>query len=118
MNFMNIIEKAVEFVVGLLVIGLLVYVGLNLFVAFAAAAFGLSPLTGIGFIVSIVVAFWKENLNLRSMTLIFGGAVVSFAAGSLVPGLLGNIFAGQFLAGAVYLVVILWLYAEAQAVRG
>ena len=115
---MNILERAIEFFVGLIILGVIIYVGINFFIEFAKAAFGLSPLTGIGFVISVGVAAYKGVLTLETMLVIFVGTVISYAAGTLIPQFLNNMFAGHFVAGIVYLFVILYLWAEAREIKG
>ena len=111
------IEKIVGIAAGLLILGVIIWVTLNLLVAFAKAAFGLSLFTGIGFIVSVILAARSELPTPQKVGFIFLGTVLSYAAGSLIPTFLDNLFAGQYIAAVVILGVIVYIWVKAQGVK-
>ncbi len=114
---MNIIEKIASLVIGIIVLAILIYAGINLFFAMAKAAFDLSPVSGIGFVASVLYVTYKGTLTYHSMLAIFIGTVISYAAGTLIPVFINNVLAGQFVAALVVAFVILYLRSEAQTIQ-
>ena len=94
------------------------YVGVQIFIALVQTAFESSPLTGIGFIVSVCYAVCKGILTLKHLSVIFVGTIISFATGSLIPNFINSIFAGQFFAVLVFIFVIWFLHSKVQEIQG
>jgi hypothetical protein len=85
----------------------------------------LSPITSIGFVVSIITAILRGHIrfdkleeNLRIMLFIFGGTVISYAATSLIPTLVSSILAGQFIGALITGVVVLLIWFRGQEIKG
>lgn len=119
---MEVINKYINIILGaivnIIVFVFILYINIHLFIAFAQAAFELSPLTGIGFIINILFAIYKGTISLDSLTYIFAASLLSFAAGTLIPNVVGNFLAGQIVVALIYLMLMIILWIKAQELKG
>ncbi len=111
---MGIIKK----IMHIIILALAVLIGSYMFIAFSYVTFRLSPIMGIGFVSCVIIATYRGILNLRTMVAIFIGTMVSYAAITMIPQFFDNIFAGDFIAGLIYLFLIIYLWLESQRLRG
>lgn len=115
------IEEIIAFIIILIVI---VYVGIQFFIAFVTALWQLSPLTSIGFVISVIVAIWSGHIsidkledNLKILLFIFAGTVISYAATSMIPTLLNVAFGGELLAAVIMGLIILVIWLRGQEIK-
>ena len=115
----------IRLLITLLIIGVIGYVGIVFFIEMVKTLWNLSPLTSIGFVVSVAVAIVKGHIsidkmdgNLRILLFIFVGTVISYAAISLISNMIGVALAGSFASAAIILLVILALWFKGQEIKG
>ena len=118
-------EEVIKIGVGAIVALILIYVGLNLIWSFFITLWDLNPLTGVGFIISIIIAFFtrqfsldKGEENLITIVFIGVGTVISYAATSQIPTLLKFAFSGQLIGAMIMAVVIVILWFRGQEIKG
>jgi hypothetical protein len=114
-----------KLLIKILIAILVVYVGYEMFIAMVKSLWELSPITSIGFVLSIIIATLKGHIrfdkleeNLRIMLFIFGGTIVSYAATSMIPNLVSSVLAGQFIGALITGVVILLIWFKGREVKG
>ena len=115
----------IKILIGLIVIVLILYVGFQMFISMVKTLWELSPITSIGFVISIIIAILKGHIrldkfeeNLRIMFFIFGGTVISYMATNLIPDLIGFITAGELIGSLIIGVVILMIWFKGQEIKG
>lgn len=113
-----------EIIASIIIIIVVVYVGFQVFIAMVTTLWQLSPLTSIGFVISVVVAIWTGHMsidkfedNLNILVFIFAGTAVSYAATSMIPTLLNVAFAGELLAAVIMGLIILMLWLRGQEIK-
>jgi hypothetical protein len=118
---MNYEKILIEVLIAILVL----YVGYEMFIAMVKSLWGLSPIASIGFVLSIAIAILKGHIrfdkledNLRIMLFIFGGTVISYAATSMIPSLVGFAIAGQLMGALITGIVILLIWFKGQEIKG
>ncbi len=105
---------------------LLLYAGLNFFWEMTKTLWtNLSPITAIGFVISVVVAIAKGHIhpskmegNLRILLFIFGGSAIAHAATSLLPDLLRVLFLGDIASVITIGFVIAAIWFKGQEIKG
>ena len=115
------IEKMITSIIVIIVV---VYIGMQFFIAFVTALWQLSPLTSIGFVISVIVAIYKGHIsidkmedNLSILLFIFVGTIVSYAATSMIPTLLNVAFGGELLAAVIMGLIILLIWLRGQEIK-
>ncbi len=84
----------------------------------------MNPLTGIGFIASVIIALFtgqftldKGEENLVTIVYIAVGTVISYAATSQIPTVLKFAFSGQFFGAVIIAIVIILLWFRGQEIK-
>jgi uncharacterized membrane protein len=111
----------INVIIGLLILGLVLYAGAQMFIAMVETLWTMSPITAIGFVISVIVAIIKGHIrwdklvdNLRILLFIFVGTAISYAATSLLPSLINSVSAGQFIGALITgaVIVIIWFRGQ------
>lgn len=123
-EFQNMkIEKIIGFVITLIVIA---YIGIILFIEMVIRLWELNPLTSIGFVISVAIAIWKGHIsitkeiiedNLSILLFIFIGTVISYAATSQIPSVLGLVFGGDLIGAVIMGIVIFAIWFRGQEIK-
>lgn len=111
-------------IASIIIFIIVIYVGIQFFIAFVTTLWQLSPITSIGFVVSVIIAIYKGHIsvekledNLSILLFIFVGSVVSYAATSLIPYLLNVAFGGDLISAIVMGAVILLIWLRGQEIK-
>lgn len=115
---MNIIEEIINKIRCIILLALFVYVGFHFFLVFFQETLRLSVLTGIGFVISVIIAFFNGVLSLRTLSLLFVVSIISFIAGSLLPNFVDIFLSGELFSSLLYFVVILIIWVKGQEIKG
>lgn len=117
--------EIINVIVGLIIIVVIAYVGIVLFSEMVKTLWQISPITSIGFIISVIIAILKGHIafgklegNIRILVFIFGGTVLSYAATSLIPNMLNIVLAGDFISAIIIGLVILVVWFKGQEIKG
>lgn len=109
--------------IGLIIIGVVIYVVAIVLKEMVVTLWNISPLTCVGFIVSIIVAFCKGRFgldkgvkNLQILGVIFAGTAISHAATSQLQTVWNNFIAGNLVGAAIMGIVILFLYLKGREI--
>ncbi len=114
----------VKLIIKIIILAIVIYCGVILFQAMVTSLWAISPITSVGFVISVIVAFLKgvfsfdklEN-NLVILGFIFVGTVLSYAATSLIPTGLKSLYAGDFVGAAIIIAVILVIWFKGQEIK-
>ena len=98
-------ERTFSIIVFTLIAGpILVYIFLFLIWQMLSSLWALSPVTSIGFIATLTIAFIKEDFNFdwahdfKMLVILFAVTIVSYIAVSIAKNAIGSFFAGNMLA--------------------
>lgn len=132
---MDLVKAIVGLVIGIIIILVVAYVFLNLFIAFVKLLWNLNPITSVGFIICIILAFLKgefgfEKLedNIGILVTIFGGTIVSYATSYAARELTKSAFslaanawqaalAGDFIGTLVIIGVMIVILLKAEEIK-
>lgn len=111
-------------VVSLFIIGIIIYVSVLVFKEMLVSLWTISPLTCVGFVISVAIAIWKGRIsiekgikNLQILGFIFVGTIISHVATSQLQNLWGNIIVGNLVGASVMVMVILVLYFKGRDIQ-
>jgi hypothetical protein len=114
----------VKLIGAIIIIVVVLYVGALLFKEMVITLWTLSPLTSIGFIISVIVAILRRKFclskgadNIKTLTFIFGGTVISYAATTLIPSLKRSLFSGDWISVIIMGCVIAILWFRGQEIK-
>lgn len=117
--------KLEKIIYGLIILMVVIYVGSILFIEMVKSLWNLSPLTSIGFVISVIIAIANGHMNLgkmegnlRILGFIFGGSILSYAATSMIPDLWGIVRGGDIIGGLIILLVIVLVWFKGQKIKG
>ena len=117
--------KIEEIIVGLIFLGVIVYLGVVFFVEFTKTLWAISPISSIGFVISVIIAILKGHMrldkwvgNLRILLFIFVGAVFSHEATSLIPNVLQNMIVGDLLGAFIIGLVVVLIWFKGNEIKG
>jgi hypothetical protein len=109
---------------ALFIIGIVIYVVILVVKEMLVSLWTISPLTCIGFVVSVIIAVWKGRFkiekgmkNLQILGFIFVGTILSHAATSQLQNAWGNFIAGNLVGAGIMGVVIFVLYFKGKEIQ-
>jgi uncharacterized protein (DUF2062 family) len=107
----------------LFVIGIGIYVAISVFKEMIVSLWTISPLTCIGFVVSVAIAIWNGRIgrdvvkSLKILGFIFAGTIISQVATSQLQNLWHNFIAGNLVGAGIIGAVILVLYLKGREIQ-
>jgi len=117
MDIIDVIRYAIILII-------VVYLGIVIFIDLVKTLWQLSPLTSIGFVISVFIAIWKGHIsiekledNISILLLIFVGTVISYVASSMIPNMLNVAFGGDLISAAIMGVVILIIWLRGREIK-
>ncbi len=114
-------ERTFSIIVFTLIAGpILVYIFLFLIWQMLSSLWALSPVTSIGFIATLTIAFIKRDFNFdwahdfKMLVILFTVTIVSYIAVSIAKNAIGSLFAGNMLAAFIMIIaaVVIWLRGQ------
>lgn len=117
---MDIRQTVIYLIIGAIVL----YVAFLVIKEMIITLWTISPLTCIGFVVSIAIAIWKGRIkiekrinNLQIIGFIFVGTIISHYATSYLQNVWGNFIAGNLVGAGIMGLVVIILYFKGREIQ-